>query len=412
MVYLDYNATTPLDAQVLDAMLPWLSGHFGNPSSLHSPGRRAREAIEEARMKVAGAVGAAPTEVFFCASGTEANNLFLKGAAAQFAAPGALLIGATEHSSVDEPARQLAKQGWTLREMLPPPLCFVGSVPPPQPSPAGGGSRRGSGPGFPLPPAGGGREGGQAWGQIDIASFMLAHNETGVLHDIACLALALRERSPGLWFHSDAVQALGKIPLDFRALKAAGVTAISLGAHKIGGPPGAAALVLDKRRELPPLIAGGGQERGRRGGTENVAALVGFGRACELAVARLADEARRLAALRDALEATLVSMGAMVFGADASRLANTSFFAFPGIDGATLVAQLDAAGFAVGSGSACSSAQPGSRSLRALGVPEALARGAIRLSLGKTTTAKQINDFLSVIQVNLSQLRTLTSLST
>lgn len=378
-VYLDWNATTPLDPVVREAMLPWLERRFGNASSRHEYGRQARAAIDEARARVAAAVGAHPTEVVLTGGGSEANNLFIKGAAARMR-PGVIALSAIEHPCVREPAQQLRRQGWALRE---------------------------------IAVDGQGRIDEADW-QAALAtrpalvSVMLANNETGVVQDIA--TLAAQARSTGAWMHTDAVQALGKIAVDFRAL---GVHALTLSAHKIGGPLGAGALVLDKRVELAPLIAGGGQERGLRSGTENVAAIVGFGVACELAIARRAEEAVRLAALRDELEAALSAIGGVtVFSAAVERLPNTVFFAVDGIDGETLVAKLDRAGFACASGSACSSANPEpSHTLLAMGVPAAMARGAVRVSLGRDTTAEDLLRFRQCLVGTLAQLKNLTAMA-
>lgn len=381
-VYLDWNATTPLDPAVRDAMLPWLGAaepaRFGNASSRHEYGRQARAAVDEARARVAAAVGAHATEVVFTSGGSEANNLFLKGAAATMKA-GLVAIGAIEHPCVREPARQLRRAGWVLREIAV-----------------------------------------DADGRIDAAdwratlearpalvSVMMANNETGVLQDVA--VLAREARGAGAWFHTDAVQALGKVAVDFRAL---GVNAMTLSAHKIGGPLGAGALVVDKRLELAPLIAGGGQERGLRSGTENVAAIVGFGVACAQAAARQAGEAARLAVLRDELEAALCQLGARVFSAAAPRLPNTVFFALAHIDGETLVGKLDRAAFACASGSACSSANPEpSHTLLAMGVAPDVARGAVRVSLGRTTTADELRRFVATFAAVVHELKNLASVA-
>ena len=378
-VYLDHNATTPLDPRVLEAMLPHLSARCGNASSRHEYGRAARMAIDTARGRVAAALGAHPSEVVFTSGGSEANNLLLKGAAACMK-PGLLAHSAVEHPSVREPAKQLSRRGWRLTE---------------------------------IAVDGDGRVDLDAYAAVlaqqpQLVSVMLANNETGVLQDIPFLAA----RAEGACFHSDAVQALGKVTLDFRALNAAGVHALSVSAHKIGGPVGAGALVLDKRLELQPLIAGGGQERGLRSGTENVAAIVGFGHACEIAAARLAADGSRIAALRDELERGLVRQGATIFGRDADRLNNTSYFALPGIDGETLVAKLDRAGFAVASGSACASAsiEP-SHVLRAMAVAPEQARGAVRISLGPDNSQRQVADFLATLATTLTQLRRLSALA-
>lgn len=380
-VYLDHNATTPLEPAALEAMLPWLREQFGNPSSRHEYGRAARRAVDEARQQLAAAIGAHATEIVFTSGGSESNNLFLKGAAACLK-PGVIGISAVEHPCVVKPAQQLARQGWSLVEVA------VDDE---------------------------GRVAADAWRAClaekpKLLSVMRANNETGVLQDVAALAAAAR--GSGAWFHCDAVQAFGKIPLSFRELNAAGVHALTLSAHKIGGPKGAAALVVDKRVELAPLIAGGGHERGLRSGTENVPAIVGFGVAATLAAARVAEAPARSARLREKLDAGLVALGARLFGAGAERLPNTTYFALPAIDGETLVGKLDRAGFAVASGAACSSANPEpSHVLSAMGVAPEIARGAVRVSLGQATTEKQIDDFLNTLRGTAVSLHELTAMT-
>jgi cysteine desulfurase len=381
-VYLDYNATTPVRPQVLEAMLPWLSQRFGNASSRHEYGRAARAAIDEARAKVAAAVGAHQSEVVFVSGGSEANNLFIKGTAA-LERPGVVAVSAVEHPCVREPARSLERIGWQVREIA---VDIDGRI--------------------------------EVDDYLDIlqyrpklVSVMLANNETGVIQDIPVVAEAARTTSA--WFHTDAVQALGKIPVNFRALNDCGVHAVTVSSHKIGGPKGAGALVLDKRLELAPLISGGGHERGLRSGTENVAAIVGFGVACELAVAEMQATSERLRALRAELERGLVEQGATIFAHAAERLPNTVYFSLPGIEGETLVTKLDRAGFAVASGAACSSADPiPSRVLTAMGVAQGLARGAVRVSLGGETTRAQVSDFLAVLAQTAFQLKRLAALAT
>jgi cysteine desulfurase len=379
--YLDHNATTPIDQAVLAGMLPWLESGYGNASSRHEYGRRARQAIDEARQRVAAAVNAHPTEVVFTSGGSEANNLFLKGAAASLK-PGVLAVSAVEHPCILKPAAQLARSGWQLAT-----VAVDGA------------------------------------GRVDAAEFaatialrprlfsvMTANNETGVIQDVA--VLAEMAKPAGGWFHTDAVQALGKLPVDFRALNAAGVHAMTLSAHKAGGPKGAAALVIDKRVDMEPQIAGGGQERGLRSGTENVPAIVGFGLAAELAAARVAESALRLKRLRDHLESGLTGLGATIFAAGAGRLANTSYFALPDIDGETLVGKLDRAGFAVASGAACSSANPEpSHVLRAMGVAPEIARGAVRVSLGAGNSEVEIDQFINALQATVGRLQGLTAMT-
>ena len=380
-VYFDHNATTPVDPAVWDAMLPWCRDQFGNASSRHEYGRAARRAIDEARERVAAAVGAHATEIVFTSGGSDANNLLIKGAAARLKT-GLLAVSAVEHPCVMRPAEQLVRQGWQL--------CRLAV---------------------------------DAEGRVDEAAYrhllvqkpklisiMLANNETGVLQDVGALASQLDD--VGAFFHTDAVQALGKVPVDFRSLNARGVHALTVSAHKIGGPKGSGALVLDKRVEIVPLIAGGGHERGLRSGTENVAAIVGFGMACDLLMQRQEEQATRLNGLRKRLETGLRALGATIFGDGAPRLPNTVCFGIGGFDGETLVAQLDHAGYALASGAACSSANPEpSHVLRAMGVPDGLARAAVRASLGTDNTAAQVDGFFEALRATTTKLQHLTALA-
>lgn len=377
--YLDYNATAPLRPEVREVMAPYFEARFGNASSRHEYGRQARAAVDRARAQVAAAVGAHATEVIFTSGGSEANNLFLKGVCGGRRSAGVLAVSAIEHPCVREPARQMRRAGWQLREL---------------------------------------RVDGQ--GRVDqagytailaerpaLVSVMLANNETGVLQPIE--VLAAEARAAGALFHTDAVQALGKIPVDFHRL---GVNGMTVSAHKIGGPLGIGALVVDKRVDLVPQIAGGGQERGLRSGTENVPAIVGFGVACELAVAAQRAEAERLAQLRQRVEAGVAALGGEVFSLRAERLPNTVFFAFDRLDGETLVGKLDRAGYAVASGSACSSAHPEpSATLMAMGVEAEMARGALRVSLGWATVAEHVDGFLEALAMTVRDLRQMTACS-
>jgi len=211
------------------------------------------------------------------------------------------------------------------------------------------------------------------------------------------------------WMHTDAVQALGKVPVDFQAL---GVHAMTISAHKIYGPKGAGALVVDKRLQLRPIIHGGGHEQGLRSGTENVPAIVGFGAACELAAGRMLEIAKRQIAMRDRLERGLNESGAVIFGEDAPRIPNTSYFALKGVMGETLVIELDKAGYAVAPGAACSSANPEpSATLLGMGVDPELARGAVRFSLGAGNTMQQVEDFLRTLKAVVTRLRSLTAMA-
>ncbi|HET7160593.1 MAG TPA: cysteine desulfurase family protein [Burkholderiales bacterium] len=377
-VYLDHNATTPLDERVLDAMLPYLRNQYGNASSRHELGTRARQAVNTARAQVAALVNVEPSQVVFVSGGTEANNLFIKGAAG-FLKPGQIAVSAIEHPCVMQPARDLARSAWTLRKLAV-----------------------------------------DADGRVDledvaaalktptgIVSVMLANNETGVIQAVA--QVAELARAARAWVHTDAVQALGKIDVDFRALNVHGMT---ISAHKICGPKGVGALVVDKRIELKPLIAGGGHEQGMRSGTENVPGIVGFGEAAELMRSRKAEIAERLATLRARLESGLHEVGAVIFGERAARLPNTTYFACPHIDGETLVIELDKLGYAVAAGAACSSAstEP-SATLIAMGVDAELARGAIRVSLGVQNTMSDIEGFVRAVQGLVKKLKGMTAMA-
>ena len=377
-VYFDHNATTPVDDRVFEAMLPYLRGRYGNASSRHELGTVARRAVDGARQQVAALVNVQPSQVIFVSGGTEANNLFIKGAAG-YLKPSQIAVSAIEHPCVAKPAQELARQGWKVRQLAV--------------------TRR---------------------GEIDLAdveqalkeptgivSVMLANNETGVLLDVP--AVAARARTAKAWMHTDAVQALGKVPVDFAAL---GVHAMTVSAHKIYGPKGAAALVMDKRLQLKPIIHGGGHEQGLRSGTENVPAIVGFGAACDLAGSRIRELAQRQEAMRARLEQGLRELGATIFGADAPRISNTSYFAFKGILGETLVIELDKAGFAVAPGAACSSANPEpSATLLAMGVENEVALGAVRFSLGAGNTLPQVEEFLKALKSVVTRLRNLTAMA-
>ncbi|MEO8136800.1 MAG: cysteine desulfurase family protein [Betaproteobacteria bacterium] len=378
MRYFDHNATTPLAEPVLEAMLPYLRDQYGNASSRHELGTLARAAVEAAREQVAAAVGVQPVQVVFCSGGTEANNLFIKGAAA-LRQPTQLAVSAIEHPCVSEPAEQLRRHGWAVARLD----VDAGGVV----------SACSLDTALQTPTA--------------IVSVMLANNETGVIQPVALLAE--RARTAKSLMHTDAVQAFGKIPVRFADL---GVHAMTLSAHKIYGPKGAGALVVDKRLDLRPLVAGGGHERGMRSGTENVPAIVGFGAAAELAMQGLAAEQARLALLHARLEAGLRQRDARIFGADAARLPNTSYFAFADVEGETLVIQFDAAGFATASGAACSSYHTGpSRVLLAMGVDSALAGRAVRVSLGRGNDAAQVDAFLATLGSILGRLKRMSAIA-
>lgn len=372
MIYLDHNATTPLDARVLDAMLPFLQGSYANPSSQHRYGRAARDAVETARAQIAAFMDADPGEVIFTSGGTEANNLAVKGVAAR-SAPGRLLYSGIEHPCVLEPMQALLSQGWNTEAI---PVDSAGRVD------AAAYERQLRG------------------GDVRLVSCMVANNETGVIQDTR--ALAERARGVGAAFHADAVQAAGKVPVSFRE---SGAQLMSLSSHKIYGPKGIGALIADRGLDLEPLLHGGGQERGLRGGTENVAAIAGFGVAAELAQQELSERSARMLKLRQRLERLLANIpGLQIFSKQAPRLPNTVQFAVPGIHSATLLGLLDKKGFAVSSGSACASGtNEASHVLLAMGVPQDLALSAIRVSFGKDNTDRDVDEFLVTLTALLAE---------
>ena len=366
-IYLDHNATAPLDPRVLEAMQPWLAGVHGNPASVHRPGRAAHEALEQARAEVAALVGAQPTEVVFTGGGTEADNLGLKGVCAG-APGGTLLVGAIEHSAVLGPAGALAKLGWDVQRL---PVDREGH--------------------YDLTAL----DRLLAGKDVKLVSTMLANNETGVLEDVA--AIARRVHAAGALLHCDAVQAAGKIPVDFHAT---GADLMTLSAHKLNGPRGVGALVMDRRVDLTPLVHGGGQEQGLRGGTENLAGIVGFGRAAALAKAEQTQRASHAQSLRDALEAGVRRLsGVTIFSGSAVRLPNTLQFGIEGLDGEWLVMELDKRGIAVSSGSAChsGSGEP-SHVLTAMGYEPAIAKGALRVSFGLGNTSQDVEAVLKALR--------------
>lgn len=380
-IYFDHNATTAVEEKVLDAMMPFFRQKYGNASSLHSYGIEARRAINQAREQVAHTVGAQPSQVIFTSGGSEANNLFIRGTA-DYLKPANMVISAIEHPCVRKPAQELARRSnnpWTLHQLA---VNTEGQVS--------------------LDDAN-----NAISDKTGLVSVMLANNETGVIQDVA--AIAELAKAQGAWMHTDAIQALGKVTLNFADLN---IHAMTISAHKIYGPKGAAALIFDKRLILKPLIYGGGHENGMRSGTENIPAIVGFGVACELIKARVNEASARIARLREYLEQGLSALGATIFGQNVPRLPNTCYFAIPDIEGDTLVVKLDKAGFAVASGAACSSATPGkSHVLEAMGVAPMLARCAVRISLGHDNTLNQIDDFLKAINKIVAALRQFNSMS-
>ena len=361
MIYLDHNATTPLLPEVREAMLPWLGEHYGNPSSVHRAGRLARQALESARVQVAELVGAQAEEVIFTSGGTEANALALEGYLE--AAGGGLLVASTEHAAVRDAADRLARRGTAVHEIA---VDAAGLIQADELRVA------------------------LTQYRPSLVSIMWANNETGVVQDLATLGEIIREA--GVRLHSDGVQAAGKLPVDFAA-----VDLLTLSAHKINGPKGVGALVRRREIALAARQPGGGQEQGLRGGTENLAGIVGFGVAAAAARRELAVRDAQWRALRDELEQGLAALpGVQIHGRDAARVGNTCQFTVDGFESEALLMALDRAGFAVSSGSAChaGSGEP-THVLRAMGVPRERAFGAVRVSLGHGNDAADIRRFLA-----------------
>ncbi|MDO4917929.1 MAG: cysteine desulfurase family protein [Kocuria sp.] len=390
MIYLDHAATTAPRRDVLEAMWPWLTAEYGNASSHHERGRRAARALEEARERVAAVLHARPGEVVFTSGGTEGDNLAVKGIALarreRHPARTSLVTSAVEHHAVLESAADLARhEGFAVRCAA---VDTCGAVTPDAfRSALVGDATAGSG--------------------VAVASVMLANNEIGTVQDVATLAEIAAKRDVPL--HTDAVQAAGTLPLDVRSL---GVSALTLAGHKIGTPPGIGVLWLRRGTPLRPLLSGGGHERGRRPGTSTVAGAVGFAVALEQAEAEREKHARRCTELRDRLIAGVLGSvpGALLTGPDPSaggaRLATNASFCFPGVNGETVLVDLENRGIMVSSGSACSagSTEP-SHVLTALGLAPELASAAVRYSLGRDTTAQDVDAAVAATAEVVTALR-------
>jgi cysteine desulfurase len=378
-LYLDHNATTPLAAPVLAAVTDALRDGFGNASSVHHFGQRAKAALDTARGAVASLVGAEPAEIVFTSGGTEADNLAVRGIADLTGPAGRrhLVVSAIEHEAVLQTARALQRRGWEVTQVR----CGSSGV---------------------IEAA---EVAAAMRDDTALVSVMHANNEIGTIQPIAAIAAAAHAR--GVPVHTDAVQTAGKVPVSVRELD---VDLLTLTAHKMQGPKGAGALFVRRGTKLTPLLTGGRQERNRRGGTENVPAIVGFGAAAQLAAATMATEAPRQAALRDRFEAAVLARvpGCTVNGAPDRRVPNTSNISFDGVEAEALLIALDLEGIAVSTGAACSSGtlEP-SHVLRAMGLPPARVQSAIRFSLGATTTDGDIDRVLDVLPPIVARLRTL-----
>jgi cysteine desulfurase len=379
-IYFDHNATTPVAPAVAEAMSRALTEDFGNASSGHHFGQRAKARLDEARSEVGALIGAEPAEVVFTSGGTEADNLALRGAAEALEPTGRrhLVASSIEHEAVLVTLKALARRGWSTTLL---PVDATGIVSPDTLEAA-------------------------LTDQTAIVSVMHANNEIGTIQPIQALAALARAR--GALFHTDAVQSVGKIPVNVREL---GVDLLSLSAHKFNGPKGAGALWIKRGTRLTAHMTGGKHERNRRAGTENVPALAGLGVAARLAAAKLEPEAARLSALRDRLEEGVLAAvpGTAINGVRDPRVPNTTNISFDGVEAESLLIALDLEGIAVSTGSACSSGtlEP-SHVLRAMGLPPHRTQNSIRLSLGMGNTAEEVDVLLSKLPAIVEKLRSLT----
>jgi cysteine desulfurase len=376
-IYLDYNATTPVPPAVVDAVAVALRDCYGNASSVHVFGQQAKAVLDESRSAVARLIGAEPSEIVFTAGGTESDNLAVRGVAEALESTGRrhLIASAIEHEAVLNSVKALGKRGWTTTLL---PVVGTGVIAP-------------------------GALAAAIGDRTALVSIMLANNELGTIQPVAELAAMARAR--GALVHTDAVQAIGKIPVDVRAL---GVDLLTLSGHKFGAPKGVGALWVRRGLALQAQSTGGRQERGRRAGTENVPALEGLRVAADIVSRTPAAEALRIASLRDRLESGVLGRvpGSVVNGDPAARVPNTSNISFERVEGESLVIALDLEGIAVSTGSACSSGtlEP-SHVLRAIGLSSSRVQSAIRFSLGPATTEAEIDRVLDVLPALVTRLR-------
>ena len=374
-IYLDNNATTPLDPAVIEEMMPFLTKYYGNPSSGYAFAAKARKAVDLARERLAALLGCEPSEIVFTSGGTESNNAVIHSAL-QFGALGKhIMTSAVEHSAVLRPCQDLEKRGGTV--------TFLGV---------------------------------DQDGNLDLAKFgagirpetalvstMWANNETGVLFPVEKIAEICRRK--GVLFHTDAVQAVGKIPM---RLRDTAINLLSLSAHKFHGPKGVGALYVNRRTRFTPLIAGGSQENGRRGGTENVAGIVGLGKAAELACKYLAEENCNICSIRDHFEKSVLEAvsGASVHGTGAPRIPNTSSLSFEGIESSSALILLDRHGICCSAGSACrTGSQEASHVLRAMNPNGDGARRSLRFSFSRFNTEAEIDRAIEIVPKVIEKLR-------
>ncbi|HYY43967.1 MAG TPA: cysteine desulfurase family protein [Actinomycetota bacterium] len=370
MHYLDHAATTPLRPEAREAMVSCLEDFFGNPSSVHAYGREAREVVEIAREQVAAALGASPSEIVFTGGGTEADNIALKGVARKLRGNGRHIVTtAFEHHAVLDTAEWLHREGYEV--------TFV-----------------------PVPPSGvldPGAVAGAVRSDTILVSAMAVNNEIGTVQPVRAVTAAVKERNRSVLVHTDAVQALGNIPVDLREW---GVDLASFAAHKLGGPKGVGALYVKAGTPVEAIVHGGGQERNLRSGTLNVAGIAGFGAAAEVAAREVSDKAERLLKMRtQLLEGIQASLPDVRVNGDLdARVAGNLHISIPGAEGETLLLLLDQEGIACSAGSACQSgALDPSHVLSAIGVPPEIAKGSVRFSLGWTSTEADVDAVIEVL---------------
>jgi len=381
MIYMDHSATSPVDPQVLKEMLPYFKENFGNASTLYSLGREARTAMEKARKQVASLIGANPDEIYFTSGGTESDNIAIKGTVNRLQNQGHHIItSAIEHPAVEETCKYLEKNGFEVTYL---PVGAEGIV---KVADVEAAIKK----------------------ETILITVMHANNEIGTIQPIAKIGELANEK--GIYFHTDAVQTVGKIPVDVNELK---VDMLSISAHKLYGPKGIGALYIRKGTRLDPLLHGGGHERGIRPGTENISGVVGLGKACQLAEENLEVSMKQISNLRDKLiEGVLEQIDqSYLNGHPTQRLPNNANFRFSSIEGESLVLQLDAKGIASSTGSACSSKKlEPSHVLMAIGLKEVDAHGSLRLSLGKENTEEEIDYVIESIKEVVERLRSISPL--
>ena len=374
MIYLDNAASTQIHEDVLDAMLPYLKDQYGNPSSIHRYGRLANKAVEKARKQIALLINADPSEIFLTSGGTESNNMALWGIATK--KPFSKIITSSiEHDAILEPCKKLAKNGFDITYI---PVDNRGIVNLDELK-------------------------NSLSDDVCIVSIMFGNNEMGTIEPIAQIAQMCNEQK--IPFHTDAVQAVGKTPIDVKQL---GIDLLSISSHKINGPKGVGALYIRNGIDVDPLILGGGQEHGLRSGTENVANIVGFGKACELAKLHLTENIFHMKKLRDNLVTKIIQEIPYVTlnGDIENRLPNNAHFTFLGVAGEDLIIKLDEYGIAASTGSACSvHTQKASHVLQAMGFSHEQITGSLRLSLGVFNNQKQIDETVSILKKVTTELR-------